>query len=78
MRVNPNIPADLLAALSNAQQQQDTAMLQMASGRRVNKPSDDPAGAAVLIQNQAQQNQNDSTCAAWLRFRPRCKPPIPP
>jgi flagellar hook-associated protein 3 FlgL len=59
MRVNPNITADLLAALANAQQQQDTAMLQMASGRRVNKPSDDPTGSAILIQNQAQQNQTD-------------------
>ncbi len=59
MRINPNITADLLAAIANAQQEQDTAMLQMASGRRVNKPSDDPEAAAILIQNQAQQNQND-------------------
>jgi flagellar hook-associated protein 3 FlgL len=34
-------------------------MLQMASGRRVNKPSDDPAAAAVLVQNQAQSDAVD-------------------
>ncbi|MGC2193121.1 MAG: flagellar hook-associated protein FlgL [Terriglobales bacterium] len=59
MRINPNITADLLAALANAQQQQNTAMLQMASGRRVNTPSDDPTAAAILIQNQAQSGQAD-------------------
>ena len=59
MRINPNISSDLLAALSNAQQQQNTALLQMASGRRVNKPSDDPTAAAVLIQNQAESSQAD-------------------
>jgi flagellar hook-associated protein 3 FlgL len=59
MRVNPNITADLLAALANAQQEQNTAMLQMASGRRVNIPSDDPSAAAILIQNQAQSDQAD-------------------
>lgn len=59
MRINPNITADLLAALANAQDEQNTAMLQMASGRRVNKPSDDPTAAAILIQNQAQSSQVD-------------------
>jgi len=59
MRINPNITADLLAAIANAQQEQDTAMLQMASGRRVNKPSDDPTAAAILVQNKAQSSQAD-------------------
>ncbi len=59
MRINPNITADLLAAIANAQQQQDTAMVQMASGRRVNKPSDDPTAAAILVQNEAQSSQAD-------------------
>src|SRR5437660_11845686 len=31
----------------------------MASGRRVNKPSDDPTATAVLIQNQAESSQTD-------------------
>lgn len=59
MRINPNITADLLAALANAQQEQNTAMLQMASGRSVNKPSDDPSAAAILVQNQDQSSQVD-------------------
>jgi flagellar hook-associated protein 3 FlgL len=59
MRVNPNITADLLAALSNAEQDQNTAMLEMASGRKVNKPSDDPTAAAMLVENQAQSSHAD-------------------
>ena len=59
MRINPNVTADLLAALANAQDQQNESMLQMASGRRVNKPSDDPSAAAILVQNQAQSSQVD-------------------
>ena len=59
MRINPNVTADLLASLANAQEQQNESMLQMASGRRVNKPSDDPSAAATLVQNQAQSSQAD-------------------
>jgi flagellar hook-associated protein 3 FlgL len=59
MRINPNITADLLAALSNAEEEQNTAMLQMASGRRVNRPSDAPTAAAMLVQNQAESSQAD-------------------
>jgi len=59
MRINPNVTADLLASLANAQNEQNTAMLQMASGRRVNTPSDDASAAAILVQNQAQSSQAD-------------------
>ena len=59
MRVNPNITADLLSALSNAEQEENTAMLQMASGRRVSKPSDDPTAAAMLVQNHSESSQAD-------------------
>lgn len=59
MRINPNLTADLLAALSNAEQEQNTAMLEMASGRRVNQPSDDPTAAAMLTENQAQSSAAD-------------------
>ncbi len=34
-------------------------MLQMASGRRVNKPSDDPTAAAMLVENSSQSSQAD-------------------
>jgi hypothetical protein len=49
IRVNPYILPDLLAALDNTRQQADTASLELATGSRINKPSDDPAGAAQLI-----------------------------
>lgn len=59
MRVNPNPTPALLEALARTQREQQTAMLQLASGRRVNAPSDDPAGAAVLVQNRARSAQAD-------------------
>jgi flagellar hook-associated protein 3 FlgL len=59
MRVNPNPTPDLLAALAQTQLEQETALAQLASGSRVNQPSDDPAAAAVLAQNRAQSDQAD-------------------
>ncbi len=42
MRVNPNVMPDLLAALEQSQEQQQNALLELASSRRINQPSDDP------------------------------------
>jgi flagellar hook-associated protein 3 FlgL len=53
MRINPTPLPDLLAALAETQLQQQTALQQIASGRRVQVPSDDPAAAAVLVLNHA-------------------------
>ena len=60
MRVNPNSTPDLLAALDQNLRQQNNDLLQLSTGRRVNTPSDDPAGAAQLIQNLDQSSQVDS------------------
>jgi len=60
IRVNPYPMPDILAALENLQQQQDTASLQLATGSRINKPSDDPAGAAQLVLIQQGSSVNDS------------------
>lgn len=60
IRVNPYVLPDLLAALNNTQQQADTASLQLASGSRINKPSDDPAGAAEMVSNNEQTAQADT------------------
>jgi flagellar hook-associated protein 3 FlgL len=51
MRVNPNPIPDLLAALNRTRQDTQQALLEMSTGRRVNQPSDDPAAAALLIDN---------------------------
>jgi flagellar hook-associated protein 3 FlgL len=59
MRVNPNPYPDLLAAVAQTQQQIATDEQQIASGRSVNVPSDNPAAAATLIQNSDQTSQAD-------------------
>lgn len=60
IRVNPYVLPDLLADLNNTQQQADTASLEMATGSRINQPSDDPAGAAEMVANEAQTDQADT------------------
>jgi flagellar hook-associated protein 3 FlgL len=60
IRVNPYPLPDLLSALAATQQQQNTASLDLASGSRINRPSDDPAGAAQMVSNSAQSNQADT------------------
>src|SRR5690349_6395743 len=59
MRVNPNPLPDVLAALAQTQQQINTDLQQIASGQRVNVPSDNPAAAAELIQNAGQTSEAD-------------------
>ena len=51
MRVNPNLSPDLLASLNQTRQTTQDALLELSTGRRVNKPSDDPAASAILVQN---------------------------
>jgi flagellar hook-associated protein 3 FlgL len=60
IRVNPYPMPDLLAAVEQLRQQENTATLQLATGSRVNQPSDDPAGAAQLAQISDQSSQGDS------------------
>lgn len=60
IRVNPNPLADLLAALSDVQRQVATATEELATGSRINRPSDDPAGAARLEQISDQSARVDS------------------
>lgn len=59
MRVNPNPLPDLLAAIGQTQQQINTDLQQIASGESINVPSDNPAGAAQLVQNADQTAQAD-------------------
>ncbi|HEY7098530.1 MAG TPA: flagellar hook-associated protein FlgL [Terriglobales bacterium] len=60
MRVNPHYMTQILESLAQTQQLEETALQQMASGRRINKPSDDAAGAAVLTQIQDKTSKTDS------------------
>jgi flagellar hook-associated protein 3 FlgL len=59
MRINPNFTPDILTDLYTAESQADTALEQLATGQLINMPSDNPAGASELVQNQAEQDQTD-------------------
>ncbi|HKQ85351.1 MAG TPA: hypothetical protein VJS43_01140 [Candidatus Acidoferrales bacterium] len=63
IRVNPNIIPDMIAGLAQTQQQLNQADQQIASGRTINQPSDNPAGTAALILTHAAQNQTDTFTA---------------
>lgn len=59
MRVNPNPLPDLLSAVSQTQQQINRDLQQIASGQTINTPSDNPAGAAMLVRNAGQTAEAD-------------------
>jgi len=59
VRLNPDTTPDLLASIEQAQQNQQTAIQQMSTGRSVNNLSDNPAAAAGLVGNNALSSEND-------------------
>jgi flagellar hook-associated protein 3 FlgL len=59
MRVNPNPYPDLLTDVAQTQQEIATDEQEIATGLSVNVPSDNPAAAAVLVQNAEQTSQAD-------------------
>jgi flagellar hook-associated protein 3 FlgL len=59
MRVNPNPLPDLLSAVSQTQQLINQDLQQIASGETINTPSDNPAGAAMLVRNAGQTAEAD-------------------
>jgi flagellar hook-associated protein 3 FlgL len=60
LRPNPYPLPDLLASLEQLQQRQNTASLQLATGSKINQPSDDPAGAAQVVQIHDTSSQVDA------------------
>lgn len=58
MRVT-NMTDNMLAAIWQTQANEQNALEQLSSGKRVNRPSDDPAAAAADVLNQGQQAQVD-------------------
>src|SRR5271154_2614411 len=59
MRVNPNMVPDVLASIYTTQTQQQSALQQLSTGKRVNLPSDDPLAAALMVANQDQSSRAD-------------------
>jgi len=53
IRINPDLTADMLAGLAEDRQQEDQAIQELSTGRKVNQPSDNPAAVAGLIVNNA-------------------------
>jgi flagellar hook-associated protein 3 FlgL len=60
IRVNPYLMPDLLSAVERLQQQQSNATLELATGSSINKPSDNPSGAAQVVQINDLSSQVDS------------------
>src|ERR1051325_6309734 len=59
MRVNPDMSGDLVAEIWRTQEQQQTSLLEMSTGKRVNKPSDDPLAAAQMVPNSDHSARTD-------------------
>jgi flagellar hook-associated protein 3 FlgL len=59
IRVNPDTLPDLIASIQKSQQNQQTAIEQMSTGRSVNNLSDNPAAAAALVGNDALSSETD-------------------
>jgi len=51
MRVNPNMVPDILADLQQSQAAVNTALQEVATGKSVEVPSDNPVAAADMVQN---------------------------
>lgn len=58
LRVNPDWSESLLFAIDRARSAEGRAIQQMASGRRVNTLSEDPAAATAYVYNQAASAEN--------------------
>lgn len=51
MRVNPNMLPSVLSGLQQSQSNVNIALQEVATGKRVQAPSDDPAASANMVQN---------------------------
>src|SRR4051812_17949348 len=63
MRVNPDHTLGLLASLQRISADESSVLRQLASGKRIENPSDDPAGIAELVQLQG----SDENTQQYLR-----------
>ena len=72
MRVNPNFVPDIENALNQSQAELNTALEDVATGKSVNQPSDNPIASAALVQNQIetadvdQYTQNVSSASSQV------------
>lgn len=59
LRIAPDLFATMTNAVGNDRQRLNTALQQISTGQSVNSPSDNPAAAAALIENNTQSSTND-------------------
>ncbi len=59
MQINPNITPNILADLQQSQSTLNTALQQVATGRSVSVPSDNPAASAAMVQNTIETGNVD-------------------
>lgn len=59
MQINPNITPDILSDLQQSQTALNTALQQVATGRSVNVPSDNPTASAAMVQNTIETGEVD-------------------
>jgi len=59
MRVNPNLAPDILSGIWRTEAQEQSALLEMSTGKRVNTPSDDPLASAEMVRNQDETTRTD-------------------
>jgi flagellar hook-associated protein 3 FlgL len=60
IRINPDLISGMLSGLALDRQQEDQAIQELSTGRKVNQPSDNPAAAAGLIVNNSQASAANS------------------
>jgi flagellar hook-associated protein 3 FlgL len=59
MRVDPNMVPNMLAAIQQSETNLQTALQQVSTGKSVNLPSDNPAAAADMVQNNIESANVD-------------------
>jgi flagellar hook-associated protein 3 FlgL len=59
MRVNPNMVPDMLAAIQQSEVSLNTALQQVATGKSVTVPSDNPAASSEMVQNTIETGDVD-------------------
>ena len=66
IRVNPNVYSVLLQGLQLTTQQEDQALEQISSGQQINSLSDNPSGAATLVESSTAIGSGYSVSAKYF------------
>ena len=67
MRVTNNmLSSQLILNLNRNAQQMNTTQTQLATGRKINKPSDDPVGITYSLRYRAELSSNEQYQKMWI------------